>query len=90
MNEIDLILNKKTDLIKISKNINSIRQFKIHAKKIIKRNFNRKKNFTDLALLMYFACLRNPRCIKSIQEETYILIDEYAKEEIKKVLDKLK
>ena len=39
---------------------------------------------------MYFACLRNPRCIKSIQEETYILIDEYAKEEIKKVLDKLK
>ncbi len=90
MENIDNILNKRNDLKEISKNINSVRQFRIQAKKITKRTCDRKIIFTDLALLMWFTCLRNPSRHNSIQEETYLLINEYANDEIKKILDKLK
>ncbi len=84
MNELDLILDR-VDIILISKQVNSIRQFRIQGYKILCRGGDRRSNYIDLLILMYHSCLRNCRRKECIIGETSKILQEFSEYSIRKL-----
>ncbi len=86
MNELDFILDR-ADIILISKQVNSIRQFRIQGYKILCRGGDRRSNYIDFVILMYHSCLRNSRRRVCIIAETRKILEEFSEYSIKKLYE---